>query len=132
MKTPVTVTRRREFLDPDEARKVRILSRNAAMESAKRYSLERQSLLKNRAKLKASFDTRTSNCLARTGIMNRDDIRQRCDSEGIGWLNDIQGLGEKSKTKILQSIGYEYRKPTPIDKAIERLKLAGYTVTPPD
>jgi hypothetical protein len=81
--------------------------------------------------LRETYDTRTANCLAAIGISSKAQIREKVGYEGIGWLDKIPSIGEKSKTKILESIGYTYKKPTPIDKAIERLELAGYTVTPP-
>ena len=81
--------------------------------------------------LRLTYDTRTANCLAAIGISSKAQIKEKVGYEGVGWIDKIPALGEKSKTKILASIGHEYRKPTPIDKAIERLELAGYTVTPP-
>ena len=79
--------------------------------------------------LRESYDTRTANCLAAIGISSKAQIKEKVGFEGIGWIDKIPALGEVSKSKILKSIGYQYKKLTPEDKAILLLESKGYTVT---
>ena len=75
------------------------------------------------------INARIANCLAAIGIGSIAQIREKVGFEGIGWIDKIPALGEKSKTRILKSIGYDYKKLTPVDKAILLLESNGYAVT---
>ena len=79
--------------------------------------------------LRETYDARIANCLAAIGIGSIAQIREKVGFEGIGWIDKIPALGEKSKTRILKSIGYDYKKLTPVDKAILLLESNGYVVT---
>ena len=79
--------------------------------------------------LRETYDARIANCLAAIGIGSIAQIREKVGFEGIGWIDKIPALGEKSKTRILNSIGYDYKKLTPLDKAIMLLEANGYVVT---
>jgi hypothetical protein len=79
--------------------------------------------------LRETYDARIANCLAAIGIGSIAQIREKVGFEGIGWIDKIPALGEKSKTRILKSIGYDYKKLTPLDKAIMLLEANGYVVT---
>ena len=79
--------------------------------------------------LRETYDARIANCLAAIGIGSIAQIREKVGFEGIGWIDKIPALGEKSKTRILKSIGYDYKKLTPVDKAILLLESNGYAVT---
>ena len=79
--------------------------------------------------LRETYDARIANCLAAIGIGSIAQIREKVGFEGIGWIDKIPALGEKSKTRILKSIGYDYKKLTPVDKAIMLLEANGYVVT---
>ena len=81
--------------------------------------------------LRETYDARIANCLAAIGIGSIAQIREKVGFEGIGWIDKIPALGEKSKARILKSIGYDYKKLTPIDKAILLLEANGYVVTKP-